>query len=163
MSKREDFDYIYRKYYKQLFIFAKRYLAEDEDCHDVINDAFEHLWTHFDQIQKDSMLPYLYTTLRSKSIDHLRKQKTQQKYIDFCMTSSEKYDNLEHIQEMEDRERRIKEVIDSLPETTRRIFCLCFVERKKYQEAADILQISVSTVKKHIVRALKLIREKRES
>lgn len=48
-----------------------------------------------------------------------------------------------------------------LPETTRTIFSLCFVEHMKYAEAAEQLHVSLSTIKKHIVRALKLIRESR--
>ena len=162
MSQREDFDHIYREHYKALFIFTKRYLEEDEDCHDLLNDAFENLWTHFDDIHIDTALPYLYTVLRRKCIDFLRKKKTEQKFIDFCKASSDRYDSHEHIQELKERERQIKEVIDSLPDTTREIFCLCFVEHKKYAETAETLEISVSTVKKHIVRALKIIREKRE-
>lgn len=163
MSQREEFNRIYRENYRALFLFAKRYLDEDEDCHDLLNDASENLWVHFDTLHIDTALPYLYTVLRRKCIDFLRKKKTEQKFINFCIASSERYDSIEHIREMEERERKIREVIDSLPATTKEIFSLCFVERKKYAEAAEILEISVSTVKKHIVRALKLIREKREN
>ena len=162
MNPREEFDYIYRKYYRSLFVFAKRYLEEDDDCHDLIDDVFEHLWTHFDNVQKATVQPYLYTLLRTKCIDFLRHKKTEQKFIDYAQASSERYDSNEHIRELEERERKIKEVIDSLPPTTQEIFCLCFVEHKKYTEAAEELQVSVSTIKKHIVRALKLIREKRK-
>ena len=98
-----------------------------------------------------------------RNLDFLRKKKTEQKYLDFTMASSERYDSADHIRELEQRERKIKQVLDSLPSPTKRIFTLCFVERKKYTEAAEMLEISVSTVKKHIVRALKLIREQRES
>lgn len=163
MSQQEDFNHIYRSSYRALFVFAKRYLEEDEDCHDLVNDTFEQFWTHFDDIRTSTALPYLYTLLRRKCIDFLRKKKTEQKYLDFTMASSERYDSADHIRELEERERKIKQVLDSLPSPTKRIFTLCFVERKKYTEAAEILEISVSTVKKHIVRALKLIREQRES
>jgi len=37
----------------------------------------------------------------------------------------------------------------------------CYVERKKYKEVGQDRGISVSTVKKHIVRALRIMRESR--
>lgn len=49
-AQKDQFDYIYRVYYKQLFIFAKRYVAEDEDCCDLVGDVFEYLWAHFDSV-----------------------------------------------------------------------------------------------------------------
>ena len=35
----------------------------------------------------------------------------------------------------------------------------CYIQRKKYQEVAEELNISVSAVRKHIVKALQVIRE----
>ena len=163
MSQREEFDQIYREYYRPLFIFAKRYLEEDEDCHDLIDDVFEYLWNHFENIHISTIQSYLYTLLRGKCIDFLRRKNTELKYMHYAMASSVRFDTEEHIRELKERERKIKEVIDSLPSTTRNIFVLCFVEHKKYAETAEVLHISVSTVKKHIVRALKLIRENREN
>lgn len=43
--------------------------------------------------------------------------------------------------------------------TTRHILEECYVRRKKYQEVADELNISVSAVRKHIVKALSVLRK----
>lgn len=78
------------------------------------------------------------------------------------MASSQKYDTEDHIREMKEREEKIKQVLDSLQPVTLAIFTRCFVQHMKYAEAAADLQVSVATVKKHIVRALKQIRDLRE-
>ena len=35
----------------------------------------------------------------------------------------------------------------------------CVVEEKKYQEVADELDVSINTIKKHMSRALKFLRD----
>ena len=94
-------------------------------------------------------------------MDFLRRKKTRKKYEIFTLALAERFDSTERLLEMEEREDIIKQTIEMLPETTRTIFSLCFVEHKKYAEAAEQLHVSLSTIKKHIVRALKLIRESR--
>lgn len=158
MENETDFDHIFREYYTPLFIFAKRYVSDDEDCHDLVNDVYEDAWSHFHDIRPESVQCYLYTDLRRKCIDYLRRKKTHQRYIELTKALTDHYDSTEHIRQMEERERYAIHVVNSLRPPTQEIFRLCFVERKKYAEAAQILGISVSTVKKHIVRALKLIR-----
>jgi len=39
----------------------------------------------------------------------------------------------------------------------------CYVEEKKYKQVAEEMGISVSTVKKHIIKALKIVREMRKN
>jgi len=46
-------------------------------------------------------------------------------------------------------------------EPTHSILLACYVDGKKYKEVAEMMNISISTVKKHIVKALRIIREKR--
>jgi RNA polymerase sigma-70 factor (ECF subfamily) len=47
----------------------------------------------------------------------------------------------------------------TLTPQTQLILQECYVNRKKYKEVAEELEISTNTVKKHIVKALKTIRE----
>ena len=35
----------------------------------------------------------------------------------------------------------------------------CYIQGKKYKEVAEEMKISISTVKKHMVRALKILRD----
>ena len=54
---------------------------------------------------------------------------------------------------------RIHKAISTLTAHTRLILEECYVRRKKYQEVADELNISVSAVRKHIVKALSVLRK----
>lgn len=163
MQKEESFDNIFRQYYRQLYIFANRIVADDAESCDLVHDCFEELWIHFNDMKECSVRQFLYTCLRRKCIDHLRHKQAGQRYITLTKVITSAWDTDESIETLERREQQIRESIEQLKSPTREIFTLCYVEHKKYAEAADMLGISISTVKKHIVRALKYFRDRREN
>ena len=62
----------------------------------------------------------------------------------------------------EDKERtleKIESVCKELPDKTRYILSQCYFHHKTYKEVASELQITPDAVKKHIVKALKILRE----
>jgi RNA polymerase sigma-70 factor (ECF subfamily) len=61
--------------------------------------------------------------------------------------------------EREERIRRIEAFIEQLKDPTKTILKECYYENKKYQEVAENFGISISGVKKHIMKALKMLRE----
>lgn len=162
MDDIRDFELLFKTFYRPLFVFAKRFIAQDEECHDLVGDVFEDVWAHYASIRPEAARQYMYTLMRRKCIDRLRHLGSEHRYIEFMARLSEPWADASRQMEMEERERQVGEALDQLGPTTRRIFSLCYVDHHKYAEAADILGISVSTVKKHIVRALRIMRERRE-
>ena len=53
---------------------------------------------------------------------------------------------------------RLCDSIERLPEQMKVVFKKCFLDGRKYQEAADELDISVNTVKTHVRKALRMLR-----
>ncbi len=49
MTHQEVFSDTFKKYYTLLFIYAKRFVADDDDYHDLVNDVFENAWLHLDE------------------------------------------------------------------------------------------------------------------
>lgn len=163
MLKRDIFDKIFRHYYRQLYVFAYRIVGNEEESCDLVHDCFEDLWSHFHETNEKAIKAFLYTCLRRKCIDALRHRQAQQRYLRLAAVVTNMWeDSNVNITELEKRERLVTECIGQLQSPTKEIFVLCYVEHKKYAEAADMLGISVSTIKKHIVRALRLFRERRE-
>lgn len=56
-------------------------------------------------------------------------------------------------------EKKIEEIIQSMPEECKKVFLLSRYGNKSYAEIANELNISVNTVKYHIKKALSLFRE----
>jgi RNA polymerase sigma-70 factor (ECF subfamily) len=61
--------------------------------------------------------------------------------------------------EMEDNELKVRlyKAIDELPEQCRKVFMMSRFDGLKQQEIANLLGISIKTVKNHITHALKLL------
>ena len=63
------------------------------------------------------------------------------------------------LQEYELLIERIHHAVEELPAQTRNVFKMCFLEGKKYQEVGVEFGITVNTVKAHVMKALRLLRE----
>lgn len=158
MRETAEFDNIFRLYYEHLYNYAHQYLPDPDDCHDIVTAAYEDVWRNFDRVKTDTVRDYLFTCVRNKCIDQLRRRKSHDGYIEFVRLMSSPHEDssaLEH----DDQLHTMRLLLDSLKSPTREILEACYLYEKKYQEVADEMHISVSTVKKHMVRALRTIRE----
>ena len=159
MRDSKEFDEIFRLYYEQLYLFALQYVADPEECHDIVSTAYEAVWRDFERMEASTVKAYLYTTVRSKCIDFHRRQDTHSRYAEYVaqmsQTAIEAHSNLEH----EEQQRVVSGFLAGLKSPTREILEACYVSGKSYQQVAEEMKISISTVKKHMVRALGLIRE----
>ena len=161
MIEESAFDGLFRRYYTELYIFAKRLVLTDADSQDIVSEAYEDVWNNMARLEVDTVRAFLYKNVRNKCIDHLRRLATRRNYVQLMSRITQEYDMADRLTELHERECIINEVLDSLPDYTRQVFTACYVDHKKYIEVAEEMGISTNTVKKYIVRALRLIAEKR--
>lgn len=159
MDNRQIFDTLFRRHYDELFFFARRYLPDEEDCHDVVSAAFESVWKNMGSLEMDNIRHYLYTVVRSRCIDLLRRTAKHKQYVDYAAKMSAVAIEPDRLGEQDDRLAIVRRLLDEMGPPTNDILRACYAEGKKYREVAEDMGISVSTVKKHIVKALKFIRE----
>lgn len=157
-----DFDALFREYYEPLYYFALRYVPDEDDCHDIVTAVFEQLWANLSEVRQTTVRAFLYTQVRNRCIDKLRHEKQVLQYAEYAAVHSARYIEAKEYDLQEERERKVAEVLDSIGEPTHSILLACYVDGLKYKDVAEKMQISVSTVKKHIMKALRIIREKRE-
>ena len=158
LKKTDRFERMYKENYIRLFYYAFRFLTDEEACKDVVNDVFEKAWQQFDELKTETASAYLYAQVRSRCIDRLRHQQVEEQYVELYRALSEDVFEI-RADEREERLARIERTIASLTDPTKTILKECYYENKKYQEVADEFGISVSGVKKHIMKALRLLRE----
>ena len=63
-------------------------------------------------------------------------------------------------EDIEELKRLLLKAIDGLPERCKKIFVMTTLEKKKYVEVADLLGISVNTVKVQVSKAYRILKEK---
>lgn len=153
----QQFDRLYRTYYKPLFHYAYGFVDDAEGCRDILADVFERLWNRRKQITADTASSYLYQCVRNECIDRVRRMKLERQYEDYALAAAGRTTTIE---EEDERLKAIRDTIKAMPEKTQQVLEACYFEDKKYREVAEQMDISTSTVKKHIVRALATLRER---
>lgn len=158
LTQTYSFEQLYKKNYTSLYYYAFRFITDEEVCKDIVNDVFEKAWQNFGKMNPETASAYLYAQVRNRCIDHLRHQQVEEQYADFYRVITEK-DVDTSPDEREERLQRIEAFIEQLKDPTKTILKECYYENKKYQEVAEKWGISTSGVKKHIMKALKMLRE----
>lgn len=155
--KEKQFKALFEKYYTKLYYSSLAIVRDEDDARDIVNDVFTHIWEKHDSFENTVNSMYLYTSIRHRSLDHLKKKKVRDNYANNYMKSNDEgflYDD-----EEEERIRQIQKVIDKMPEKTKYVLDQCYMEGKRYMEVASDIGISRDGVRKHIVKALRLLRE----
>ncbi len=155
--KEKQFKALFEKYYTKLYYSSLAIVRDEDDARDIVNDVFAHIWEKHDSFEDTVNSMYLYTSIRHRSLDHLKKKKVRDNYANNYMKNNDEgflYDD-----EEEERIRQIQKVIDKMPEKTKYVLDQCYMEGKKYMEVASDIGISRDGVRKHIVKALRLLRE----
>lgn len=159
MEDKADFDRLFRQYYAELFVFAHRMVWSEEECHDIVTDAYEMLWLHFARIEAATARAWLYSTVRNGYLDHLEQRRHHKDYAELYRRLTSFVDDKDWLAEHDERTKVINDVLGKMDDKSRRILQACYVERKKYKDVAEEMGISVNTIKKYVMRALKTIRE----
>lgn len=135
---------------------ALSFVRDEEEAKDIVTDVYEYVWRNFNKLDVSvSLRPLLYKLTRSRSLDFLRREKSKEKFLAYQATLSAEE---EEYKDQEELIEKVMKVIESMPGQTATVFRKCFIERKKYQQAADELNISINTVRWHINKAMSLLR-----
>ena len=154
--KEKQFKALFEKYYTKLYYSSLAIVRDEDDARDIVNDVFAHIWEKHDSYEDTVNSMYLYTSIRHRSLDLLKKKKVREKYLQACINAKEDSFCIDDLDD--DRLKAIKTVIDTMPQKTKYVLDQCYMEEKKYMEVADDLGITRDGVRKHIVKALKILR-----
>lgn len=158
------FERLFRKYYHMLCEYARGILGDRELAEDVVQDAFIYLWNNRNVIDiRLSVKSYLYTSVRHGALNCLKKQLIERKHNSQLTEFIEFLQSSDYSEEEQEEIKHIRTVMAELPKQCLKVFLMSAVDGKKYQEIANELDISINTVKTHITKAYRLIREKTNS
>ncbi len=156
------FTEIFNRYWKLLLDVAYRRLKTKEAAEEVVQEVFVSLYLRREQLQPASTLEaYLKTALKYKVIDAYRRQQLYYKHLEGMISASMvHYPDPEETQAAKDLWKEALRTAEILPQKCQEVFVLSRVEQLSHQEIAERLHISVATVKSHLNKALKVIRER---
>jgi|SRR6056297_568415 len=157
----QTFEAVFRSYYEDLCLFAISYVKDKDLAEEIVQDVFYTIWEKRKELKITSSLrSYLFTSVKNKSLNYIRKEDSKQKYTTYIKnTKNDKvltpYDEI--------NTKELSQIIDltiqRLPERTREIFKMNRFHGLAYKEIAEKLSISIKTVEANMGKALKIFRK----
>lgn len=151
------FETIYRQNYTRLYYYALNITGDEETARDIVGDVMTTVWRNISNIEDATLNAYLMTSVRNRCVDRLRHIELDKKYVDNYIHEATLF--YSDYSEEAGKDRLVEQMLARLKPPTDRILRLCYLDRMKYRDVAKLLEISESTVKKHITKALKTLRE----
>ncbi|WP_114789115.1 RNA polymerase sigma-70 factor [Niabella yanshanensis] len=155
------FDEIYKRYKDLLTSAAERILMSRQMAEDIVQEIFLSLFNRRLKIEiQVSLKAYLMKSMKFKILNEFRSsgvRKAYNKHVDMHRGFLLSY-NTGHDCELKDLTSNIELTINMLPEKCRTAFLLSRSEDLSYKDISGCMGISISTVEKHISKALRLLK-----
>lgn len=143
--------------YPKLIRYATTLMGDADEAKDMVSEVFGKAWETPGFTCEDSGA-WLYTATRNACLNRLKHLRVEQEHVEAIILATQAdIDN--GYWEHESLLQKAEAVARSLPEPTCTVLRLCYWEKKTYREVAEQLGISPDTVKKHISKALRMLRE----
>lgn len=171
-GEEQAFDILYNDLYARLVYFARRYITEEADIQEIVNESFVKFWLRrekFDALAK--IKSFLYITTRNALLNQIEKNKLAPVKT---ILDARPDDFIEHHPssdlEVEDDPLYRKEAIrsdvlgalfreiENLPIKCREVVLLTYRDGLNTAEVAEKMGISVSNVTSQRSRAMQLLR-----
>jgi RNA polymerase sigma factor (sigma-70 family) len=146
-------------------LIAHKFNKSPHEAEDIVQDAFHNILRAENIESLENPKAYLYQTASNLALNRIRKNRQHTSYLAGL--------NLDESDELDERTpersvsaykdlKKLQQSLDHLPEKYRRTFLLSRVQDKTYSEISAMLNISESTVEKHIIKTLKYLRDQLE-
>lgn len=158
------FTTLYHRHSSKLYINILSLVKEPSIAEELLQELFSRVWQKRQTIKTDNNVGgYLYRMGRNLVIDFYRKVQKDRVIIERLKDAGQNnYDTttaLDQEKLLKEQAELLQRAIASLSPQRRKIFELCKLEGKSYNQVAEELGISVNTVEVNMVKAKKNVRD----
>lgn len=137
-----------------LYNFALKFLRNEEDAQDIVQDVFEKLWINRKKVDNDKAKSWLFTTAHNGMINFINRSKKS-----IAMENEVLPDVVKAEVNIFESNEVVQRAVGILPPLQRSIILLRDLEGYSYDEIAATLSLSSSQVKVYLFRARKKIKK----
>ena len=156
----KEFEVIFKTYYRPLFLFAYGYVMDEMEADDMVQNAFSSVCEIRERLPENlNLKAYLYASIKHACLryfkrlqltDEYKKRQAEALVLSFADDDEEEDQEIVCL---------VRKALDSLSEQQRKIVEMHVMEGKKYLEIAESLNLSENTIRTHLKRAYKILRE----
>lgn len=159
-NDKDAFKSLYNRYSKKIYFFSLKHLSNNIEAEELVQSVFINVWENRKSLDATlSVKAYIYKAAVNYIYNYLRKKIIHARFIESEIQKGEIYSDLTYEQVfLNDLERSINSVVETLPSQQQKIFRLSRYEGMTHKEIASKLDLSVRTVENQMYRALKVLR-----
>ncbi len=160
----DSYGMLIERYEKKLTRYGRRFLYDNDDIEDVVQEVFMKAYTHINSFDtKRSFSSWIYRIAHNEYVNVLKKKKAVSFFSLFefdtffphLVAGKSPYDEA-----IEKEEKvRVEKAMETLDNKYKEPLLLFLYEDKSYEEISDILEIPKATVGVRIMRAKKQLAE----
>ena len=170
-GKEEGFSFLYQETYQKSYYVALKFMKQEEEALDVLQDAYIRAFNHMDQLQDvEKFSPWFAKIVASTALNELKKKKAvlfsqlntydENSDIEDTFEDDRTDTQPELSYDKKETERLVREMLDSLSDEQRMCILMYYTEQLSVKEIAETLQCSENTVKSRLSYGRKSIKEK---
>ena len=154
----KTFEFIYNTYAKDIrrFLFFKT--QDIASAEDILQDTFVKLWDNCSKVDYDKVKSYLFTIGNNMFLNEKKHERVVRKFNE-QHKKNDTNESPEFVMLEKEFMEKIEKTVAALPEKQREVFLLNRIEKKKYKEISEQLNISVKAVEKRMHLALVTMRK----
>jgi len=159
-GNRHAFEQLYRDHSGGIYCNLRKLTRDDDLAKELLQDVFIKVWEKKAVLKSDKPFRfYLFGMVRNTLTDFYRRVKRDKEMLQNLqlLASEVTHQPIESIATGEE-EKQLLRAVDSLPPQRKKVFVLCKLEGKSYEEVSKLLGISTSTIGDHIVKGVKSIK-----
>ncbi|MDH0030613.1 MULTISPECIES: sigma-70 family RNA polymerase sigma factor [unclassified Acinetobacter] len=153
-SLNQQFSTLYQQHHTWIYHWLYKKMGSSADAADLAQDTFVRILARQQQLELQQPRAYLVNVAKGLMVNWLQRKEIERAYLEVLAQQPEReHPSPERQILIIETLTEIVELLAELPDTVRLTFLYAQLEQLKYQDIADRLGISVSTVKRNIQRA----------
>ena len=150
-------------YKNKIFIFGKSFFKNETDAEDFVQEVFIKIYTHLNTFKgKSQFSTWLMRIAYTTAINSINRRKEYLPLSDEMIIADPLTNTPEEVHLKKLLKTAIKQAISELPEKYAICIDMYFSYDIPYSEISEITGLPLNTIKSHIFRAKKILKEKLE-
>ena len=155
------FSELFRRYDKRIYPFVLKMIRTPVLAEEITHEIFIKIWRHREKLPAiDHPEAYILTIAARHTLDQIKKRLNENKMLrGLSASKAQSHNDTEEKMLLRDRAALVQQAVDQLPPQQKSVYELSRLEGMNYEQIAEQLQISPNTVRNHLVKALRSIRD----
>jgi RNA polymerase sigma-70 factor (ECF subfamily) len=162
----EAFREIVQGHQRYAYAVAYRFLGNEADAEDVVQESFISVWTHLDKYDpRRKFATWLYRIVANRCLDFIKsknRRRTENPADPERAGSGQSFEDPEKAHDVKERLGMVNAQVRGLPEKQRMVFILRDLQDLGIDETSEILNMSKASVKSNLFHARKTLRRRIE-